>query len=96
MLQILAYLLSSSVLFSQNISQNILINDFLGWGREEMAGYYYWGGRMDLQSRLRNDGFEVYTVSVGPISSNWDRAIETFYQIKNEFLDDFIVSGIKI
>ena len=37
---------------------------------------------MDLESELRDAGFEVYTVSVGPISPNWHRAIEAFHQIK--------------
>ena len=78
---------SISILFSQNTSPIILIHGFLGWGRDEMAGYYYWGGRMDLESELKNAGFEVYTVSVGPISSNWDRAIEAFYQIKGGQVD---------
>ena len=42
---------------------------------------------MDLESGLRDAGFEVYTVSVGPISPNWDRAIEAFYQIKGGQVD---------
>ena len=65
----------------------VLIHGFLGWGREEMAGYYYWGGRSDLESHLRDAGHKVYTVSVGPISSNFDRAIEAFYQIKGGQVD---------
>ena len=32
-------------------------------------------------------GNEVYTVSIGPISSNWDRAIEAYYQIKGGQVD---------
>ena len=42
---------------------------------------------MDLESELKNAGFEVYTVSVGPISPSWDRAIEAFYQIKGGQVD---------
>ena len=42
---------------------------------------------MDLETKLNNEGFEVYTVSVGPISSSWDRAIEAFYQIKGGQVD---------
>ena len=60
----------------------ILMHGFIGWGRDEMNGYDYWGGTIDLESYLISEGFEVYTVSMGPISSNWDRAIEAFYQIK--------------
>ena len=80
-------IISISGLFSQNSCPIVLIHGFLGWGRDEMAGYYYWGGRMDLETKLKNAGFEVYTVSVGPISSSWDRAIEAFYQIKGGQVD---------
>ena len=54
----------------------------MGWGRNELKNYYYWGGNLDLQIYLQEQGFQVYTLSVGPVSSNWDRAIEVFYQIK--------------
>ena len=72
---------------SQNLHPIILIHGFLGWGRDEMAGYYYWGGLKDYQKNLQNKGYTVYTVSVGPISSNRDRAIEAFYQIKGGQVD---------
>ena len=75
------------ILFSQNTYPIILIHGFLGWGRDEMAGYYYWGGKTDLETELKSSGYEVYTVSVGPISPNWDRAIEAFYQIKGGQVD---------
>ena len=81
------HLFLSVTAYCQNTAPVILIHGFLGWGREEMAGYYYWGGRMDLEAELRDAGFEVYTVSVGPISTNWDRAIEAFYQIKGGQVD---------
>ena len=76
-----------SLLSAQNSYPIILIHGFLGWGRDEMAGYYYWGGRTDLERSLREEGYEVYTVSVGPISSNFDRAVEAFYQIKGGQVD---------
>ena len=75
-------LLSISYLFATVKTPIILIHGFMGWGRDEMPGYYYWGGTTDLEEYLKSEGFEVYTVSVGPISSNWDRANEAFYQIK--------------
>ncbi len=56
----------------------------MGWGKDEMAGYKYWGGKNDYATYLREKGFEVYTASVGPVSSNWDRAVELFYQIKEK------------
>ena len=59
----------------------------MGWGRDEMGSYRYWGGKYDIEQILKNEGFEVYTASVGPISSNWDRAIELYYQIKGGQVD---------
>ena len=52
-----------------------------------MAGYKYWGGKNDITNYLKKQGFEVYTASVGPVSSNWDRAVELFYQIKGGQVD---------
>ena len=80
-------LLSISSLFATAKIPIILIHGFMGWGRDEMPGYYYWGGLTDLEEYLTSEGFEVYTVSVGPISSNWDRANEAFYQIKGGQVD---------
>lgn len=76
-----------SLALSANRHPIILIHGFIGWGRDEMGDYNYWGGHTDLQQTLIDEGFEVYTVSVGPISSNWDRAIEAFYQIKGGKVD---------
>jgi len=84
---IIVILISISILFSQNSCPIILVHGFLGWGRDEMSGYYYWGGRTDLEAVLRDGGYEVYTVSIGPVSPNFDRAVETFYQIKGGQVD---------
>ncbi|MFQ6609295.1 MAG: esterase/lipase family protein [Fidelibacterota bacterium] len=65
----------------------VLVHGFIGWGRDELNEYYYWGGKFDLESYLKAQGFQVYTVSVGPISSNFDRAVEMFYQIKGGQVD---------
>jgi len=78
----LTYLLLLSSLVATTTTPIILMHGFIGWGRDEMNGYNYWGGTVDLQEYLISNGYEVYTVSMGPISSNWDRAIEAFYQIK--------------
>ena len=60
-----------------------------------MGEYYYWGGLTDLQEYLISEGFNVHTVSVGPISSNWDRAIEAFYQIKGGQVDYGLSHSLK-
>ncbi|MEE8436947.1 MAG: lipase [Candidatus Neomarinimicrobiota bacterium] len=73
--------------FAQNRYPIILVHGFLGWGPEEMGGYKYWGGKYDIEQDLKDRGFEVYTVSIGPVSSNWDRAVELYYQIKGGQVD---------
>ena len=87
MIKYFSILLLISSLFASGKAPILLIHGFMGWGRDEMQDYYYWGGFTDLQEYLKSEGFEVYTISVGPISSNWDRAIEAFYQIKGGQVD---------
>jgi triacylglycerol lipase len=65
----------------------VLIHGFIGWGPEEMGGYNYWGGNYDYVEYLDSLGYEVYNVSVGPISSNWDCAVEAYYKIKGGQVD---------
>ena len=74
-------------LAAENKYPIILVHGFMGWGTDEMSGYKYWGGKNDYEDFLRNQGYEVYTASVGPVSSNWDRAVELFYQIKGGQVD---------
>jgi triacylglycerol lipase len=71
----------------KNICPIILVHGFAGWGPDELNGYLYWGGVFDIQKFLRDLGYEVYTAHVGPYSSNWDRAIELYYQIKGGQVD---------
>ena len=59
----------------------------MGWGKNELDDFFYWGGKFDLEEHLIENGYEVYTLSVGPVSSNWDRAIEAYYQIKGGQVD---------
>ena len=71
-----------NILFSQNAYPIVLIHGFFGWGNDEMGSYRYWGGNKDIQKMYEKNGFKVFNVSVGPISSNWDRAVEVYYQLK--------------
>ena len=73
--------------YTQNKHPIILVHGFMGWGREEMGSYRYWGGKYDMEQELKNKGFDVYTADVGPVSSNWDRAVELYYQIKGGQVD---------
>ena len=45
------------------------------------------GGKKDIQKMLEENGFKVFNVSIGPISSNWDRAVEVYYQLKGGQVD---------
>lgn len=78
---VILFTITTNILASNN-NPIILVHGFLGWGRDEISDTKYWGGSNDIEAYLRSKGYTVYTVSVGPISSNYDCAIETFYQIK--------------
>ena len=65
----------------------ILVHGLTGFGRDEVLGVKYWGGVFDVQEDLRALGYQVFTASVGPISSNWDRAAELYAQIKGGCVD---------
>ena len=84
---IILFLILCTCLFADNKYPIIFVHGFMGWGPDEMAGYKYWGGKNDITNYLKEQGFEVYTASVGPVSSNWDRAVELFYQIKGGQVD---------
>ena len=80
-------LIFSTILLAQNNYPIVLIHGFMGWGQNEMGGYSYWGGDDSLIKELERNGYKVIEVSVGPISSNWDRAVEAYYQIKGGQVD---------
>ncbi len=65
----------------------VLVHGFIGWGRDELLGFKYWGGFGDVQEILNQRGYRVYTGVVGPFSSNWDRACELYAQIKGGTVD---------
>ncbi|MBW6410183.1 esterase/lipase family protein [Clostridium weizhouense] len=65
----------------------VLVHGFLGFGRDELLGYKYWGGVVDIQEKLRDLGHETYTATVGPVSSNWDRACELYAYIVGGTVD---------
>lgn len=71
----------------------VLCHGCMGWGRDEAFGRlafntkYYWGGNIDFQEKLNDEGFTTYTAAVGPLSSNWDRACELYAQIMGGTVD---------
>ena len=48
-------------IISQNKNPIFLIHGFMGWGRDEVKGDYYWGGKFDLEQYLKEHGYEVFT-----------------------------------
>jgi triacylglycerol lipase len=67
----------------------VLVHGFLGFGPDSLVGtgFLYWGGNNDVAASMRADGRQVFTAGVGPVSSNWDRAVELYYQIKGGCAD---------
>lgn len=88
---IAALSLSSLTSLAANSDPIVLIHGFIGWGRDELFGMKYWGGGFsgdrDLQEVLKANGTPTYTVAVGPVSSVWDRAVETYYELKGGCVD---------
>jgi triacylglycerol lipase len=73
--------------YASNQDPIILVHGFTGWGRNDLKGFLYWGGFNDIQEDLKSEGHFVDTASVGALSSNYDRAIELYAQIKGSCAD---------
>lgn len=73
--------------FADNTCPIIFVHGFAGWGPQEFGDTYYWGGDWSVQQLLEEEGFTVFVADVGPFSSNWDRAVELFYQIRGGQVD---------
>ena len=56
----------------------VLVHGLFGWGGTEVLGLNYWGGFSSLRDILNDAGYKVYTPSIGPVASNWDRACELY------------------
>lgn len=65
----------------------IMVHGCFGWGGNEPAGVYYWGGAESLTQKLTAKGYTVYSPSIGPVSSNWDRACELYAYIVGGVVD---------
>ena len=55
-----------------------MVHGLFVWGGTEVLGLNDWGGFSSLRDILNNAGYEVYTPSIGPVASNWDRACELY------------------
>lgn len=68
----------------------VLVHGLGGWGEgtgiDEAVPY--WGSTSgNLSEMLREEGYEVITPSVGPVSSAWDRACELYAQLTGTRVD---------
>ena len=77
----------SCFLQAQNNYPIVLLHGFMGWGENEMGEYNYWGGHKDFIQEIEENGNIVFELSIGPVSSNWDRAVEAYYQLKGGQVD---------
>jgi triacylglycerol lipase len=84
-----ACLAAGSVHAAGNRPPVVLVHGFLGFDNTTLGGSFrYWGGFNDIAQHIKaTTGREVFTAGVGPVSSNWDRAIELYYQIKGGCAD---------
>lgn len=83
-----AVLLCGALTFQPAVSQDssvpvIFVHGFLGFGEDELFGFQYWPYASEFQA----EGFTTHAASVGPVSSNWDRACELYAQIKGTRVD---------
>ena len=54
---------------------------FSGWGAPLLGTLNYWGGVEDIPNLLLSRGYTVIVSSIGPLSSNWERACELYRQL---------------
>ena len=84
---LLVLVLAAALARAGNNYPLVLVHGFMGWGRDELLGFKYWGGFGDLQETLNRAGYRTHTAVVGPFASNWDRACELYAYIKGGTVD---------
>ncbi|KAJ3067224.1 hypothetical protein HDU98_009591 [Podochytrium sp. JEL0797] len=75
---------------SGNSYPTVFLHGLLGWGEAKplLGLIHYWGGiTQNILEDLRAQGHVVSAPSMGPISSNWERACEAFAQITGSVTD---------
>lgn len=91
---IIAILIFSS-LFSRSYAKSpkkkapvVFIHGWLGWGEGEMLGLRAWGGPfLSIRHLFEKKSYKTIELSVGPLSSSWDKAAEAYYQLKGGCTD---------
>jgi len=65
----------------------VFVHGLGGWGPGELFGVNYWGGLYSILDNLEAQGFTTLQATVGPVSSNRDRAIELYYYLAGGTVD---------
>ncbi len=65
----------------------ILVHGIVGYGQDARIPISAWGGMADYRALLVREGWNVHSASLGPLSSNWDRACELFAYIRGGRVD---------
>ena len=68
----------------------IFVHGMFGWGMDEGLDKKvpYWGASTgNLMDYLQENGYECYALSVGPVSSAWDRACEMYARLTGTTVD---------
>lgn len=68
----------------------VFVHGLFGWGSGEgiNRNFPYWGATScHLIDNIKEEGYECYEASVGPVSSNWDRACELYAQLTGTRVD---------
>lgn len=74
----------------------VMVHGLGGWGQydELTENFPYWGGGAameisdgDILKMLKDNGYDAYAASVGPVSSAWDRACELYAQLTGTVVD---------
>ena len=86
-------MIESEVVYSmepKNKYPMIFVHGMFGWGADEGIDKKlpYWGATTgNLMEFLQESGYECYSVSVGPLSSAWDRACEMYARLMGTTVD---------
>lgn len=81
------FLLGLSLAKAENSYPIVLIHGFTGWEKGQMGDYNYWGGRTQIDEKLKSAGYLAIPAAVSPMSSNWDRACELYAFLKGGTVD---------
>lgn len=68
----------------------VFVHGMMGWGEDKKfyKGLPYWGMVTgNFPRRMREEGYEVYTPSVSPLGSAWDRACELYANLTGTRVD---------